>query len=72
MVDERFAGKGMGKKKLAEVCTEIGVELKQAKERLAKSQIQAGEEETLHDLAGKIKVTPMDVLKIILVENYKI
>ena len=72
MVDERFAGKGMGKKKLAEVCTEIGVDLKQAKERLAKSQIQAGEEETLHDLAGKIKVTPMDVLKIILVENYKI
>ena len=72
MVDERFAGKGMGKKKLAEVCAEIGVDLKQARERLAKSQVQAGDEETLHDLAGKIKVTPMDILKIILVENYKI
>jgi hypothetical protein len=72
MVDERFAGKGMGKKKLAEVCQEIGVGLKQAKERLAKSQVQASDEETLHDLAGKIKVTPMDILKIILVENYKI
>jgi hypothetical protein len=72
MVDERFAGKGMGKKKLVEVCQEIGVDLHQAKERLARSQVQAGDEETLHDLAGKIKVTPMDILKIILVENYKI
>jgi hypothetical protein len=72
MVDERFAGKGMGKKKLAEVCQEIGVDLKQAKDRLAKSQVPASDEETLHDLAGKIKVSPMDVLKIILVENYKI
>ena len=69
MVDERFAGKGMGKKKLAEVCKEIGVDLNQAKERLGKSQVPAGDEETLHDLAAKVKVTPMDILKIILVEN---
>ena len=72
MVDERFAGKGMGKKKLAEVCTEIGLDLNQAKERLAKSQVPAGDEETLHDLAAKVKVTPMDILKLILVENYRI
>jgi len=72
MVDERFAGKGMGKKKLAEVCREIGMDLDQAKERLAKSQVPASDEETIQDLAGKIKVSPMDVIKIILVENYRI
>lgn len=72
MVDERFAGRGMGKKKLAEVCREIGFDLNQAKERLEKSKVPAGDEETLHDLAAKVKVTPMDILKIILVENYKL
>jgi hypothetical protein len=72
MVDDRFAGKGMGKKKLGEVCKEIGLDLNQAKERLAKSQVPAGDEETLHDLAARVKVTPMEILKILLVENYKI
>ena len=63
MVDERFAGKGMGKKKLAEVCQEIGVDLKQAKERLAKSQVPASDEETLHDLAGKDQSVPHGYFK---------
>jgi len=72
MVDERFAGKGMGKKRLAEVCRELGLDLNLAKERLAKNKVTAGDDQTLHDLAGKINVTPIDILKILLVENYQI
>ncbi len=72
MVDERFAGKGMGKKKLAEICRELGLDLNLAKERLAKNKVTANDDQTLHDLAGKINVTPIDILKILLVENYQI
>ncbi|MCE5281268.1 MAG: hypothetical protein LLG93_04115 [Deltaproteobacteria bacterium] len=48
------------------------MDLNLAKERLAKNKVTAGHDQTLHDLAGKINVTPIDILKILLVENYQI
>jgi hypothetical protein len=72
LVDEKFAGTGVGRKTLAEMIRETGVDPAQVKERLAKNRIEMKDGETFRDAADKRKVTPMEILKVILVENYKL
>ena len=69
LVEERFNGTGVGKKTLTEFCEKIGFPLDKAKKRLAKAGIDATGTETMKDLANTLKVTPVDVLKLVLVKS---
>ena len=54
------------------MCKEVGIEINQAKEKLRKVMIDMKDDETMKDAATKKNINPMDVLKVILVENYKL
>jgi len=69
-VDEKFAGTGVGRKTLAEMIQQTGADPAKVKERLAKNKVEMKDDETFHDAAGKRKVTPMEVLKVVLVDGY--
>jgi len=71
-VDEKFGGTGIGRKTLAEMIQQTGVDPAKVKERLAKNKIDMKDDETFHDAAGKRKATPMEVLKVVLVENFEL
>ena len=72
MVEEKFAGMGVGRKTLAEACQEAGVDLNQAKENLKRNGIEMKDDETLKEAAGRRKVNPHDLLKAALIENYRL
>jgi hypothetical protein len=72
LVDEKFAGTGVGRKTLGEVIQQTGVDPAKVKERLAKNKVEMKEGDTFHDIADKRKVTPMEILKVVLVENYEL
>lgn len=72
LVEEKFAGTGVGRKTLGEVIRQTGVDPAAVKERLAKSRMQMKNEETFHDAAARRKVTPMEILKVVLVENFEL
>jgi hypothetical protein len=72
LVDEKFAGTGVGRKTLAEIIQQTGLDPAKAKERLTKNKVEMKDGDTFHDAADKRKVTPMEVLKVILVENYEL
>ena len=70
LVEEKFAGTGIGRKALSWILEDIGIDSELAKQRLSKNNIQADEEETLKEIAQRYGINPIDVLKIILVEDY--
>ena len=72
MVDEKFSGTGIGRKTLAEICKEAGCDISHAKENLLKNKIEMQDDETLKTAAEKYKVNSTDILKVILVDNYKL
>jgi hypothetical protein len=72
LVEEQFAGMGIGRKTLETVCAEIGVDIAQAKEQLSKQNIVIKEDEALKKAAEKHGVAPLDILKIILVKDFKL
>ena len=72
MVEEKFAETGVGRKTLAEICKETGVDIYQAKENLRRQGVEMKDDETLKEAATKRKVNPHDLLKAALVENYRL
>lgn len=62
----------MGRKTLKIVCEENAIGLNFAKERLASKGIEMNEEDTFKAVAEKNETTPIEILKLILVEDYKI
>lgn len=70
-VEERFAGSGLGRKSLAQVCTDVALPLDEAKRRLAAQGWTAADDETFKAIADRFGVTPIDVLKAILVPGYQ-
>ena len=72
MVEEKFSGMGIGRKTLDEMCKETGVALAKAKENLLKNKIEMKDDETLKDAAGRSKLNPIDVLKVILVDDFRL
>lgn len=71
-VEEQFTGTGVGRKTLAEICKEIGMDISQAKERLRNNGVEMNDNEMIKEAATRRNVNPMDLLKVILVENYKL
>jgi len=67
MVDEKFDGRGMGRKTLAVLAKEIGFDLAKAKTKLVARNLSMKDDETLKDAASKAGTAPMEILKIILV-----
>ena len=70
-VEERFAGSGLGRKSLVQICTELALPLDEAKRRLAVQGWTAADDETFKAIADRVGVTPIDILKAILVPGYK-
>ncbi len=71
LVEEKFAGTGVGRKTLTQVCEENNIDLNLAKKKLSEKGISTKEGETMKEIASRYDKLPMDILKIILVENYK-
>lgn len=67
LVDEKFEGRGMGRKTLAMLAEEIGFDLGKAKSKLAARSVEMKNDETLKDAAAKAGTAPMEIMKIILV-----
>jgi hypothetical protein len=65
-VEERFEGKGTGKRTLSEICSENGLDNAAIVLKLAGHSIDAKPEETLKQIAERSGRVPMDVLKLVL------
>ncbi len=72
MIEEQFAGAGLGRKTLSQVCEEVGVDIVHAKERLSKNNIHVKDDEILKNVAARYDIYPIEILKIILVNKYSI
>jgi hypothetical protein len=72
LVEEKFAGTGLGRKALSWVLDDIGIDYELAKQRLSKNNIQADEKETLKEISERYGINPIDILKILLIEDYSI
>ncbi|MDZ4164325.1 MAG: DUF4405 domain-containing protein [Smithellaceae bacterium] len=67
LVDERFEGRGMGRKTLAMICEENGLDLALARKKLAARQLVMKDDETLKEAATRFSSAPMEIMKVILV-----
>lgn len=67
LVDEKFDGRGMGRKTLVMLSKEIGFDLAEAKKKLAARNLSMKDDDTLKDAATKAGTAPMEILKVILV-----
>ncbi len=67
LVDEKFEGRGMGRKSLAMIADENGLDLAKAKSKLAARNLSMKDDETLKDAASNAGTAPMEIMKIILV-----
>lgn len=71
-VDLEFSGTGIGNRSLAAICEHTGVAFPTALERLNLNGITAAEDATLKMVAEKYDKNPMDLLKVMLVEEYSL
>jgi hypothetical protein len=63
LVEDRFEGKGMGKKTLVDICKEVALEPRAVISKLAGHGITAKPDDTLRELADARAEGPMDMLK---------
>lgn len=70
-VEAQFAGTGLGRKTLAQVCADAGVGVDAARKRLAAAGITIPDGVKFKEVADDIDATPIDLLKVILVEGYR-
>jgi hypothetical protein len=68
MIEERFAGTGIGQKTLVQVCEQLGLDYSIARKRLGQKGIKIGAGEKIKDSAERYDMNPLDLLKIALVE----
>ncbi|MCE5194472.1 MAG: DUF4405 domain-containing protein [Nitrospiraceae bacterium] len=68
-VDEKFAGTGLGRKTLKQIIEENKLDINKAKKKLSEKNIQTKEGETLKQAADRHNTTPIDIMKIILVDE---
>ena len=66
-IEAKFSGTGLGRKNVAEICLEIGVDLEIGLGRLSKAGISAIGDDKLRPLAEKYDRNPMDLLIIMMV-----
>lgn len=69
MVKTQFEGKGIGEKPLAQVAKENNLDMSYINKRLATKNLSMKEGETLKEMAARYNTTPIELMKMILVEN---
>jgi len=72
MVEVEFGGTGLGNKTLTKICRDMEISLTEAERRLTASGLKMETDETLKSAADRYDLTPIDILKIILVEDFRI
>ena len=65
-IEAKYAGTGLGRKSLAELCLNTGIELEQGLARLSSAGIAATGEDNARELADRHGLSPVDLLKIML------
>lgn len=70
MIDLEFAGSGIGNRTVAEMSRQAGVEIQAIGKRLLGSGIEPDTNATLKQIAETHDVTPLDLLKIMLIDGY--
>jgi len=71
-IEEKYAGTGIGRKTLNEIADMTGLDATVISGRLAASGFEMGESENLRAVADRYEISPMDVLKTMLIEDYRI
>lgn len=72
MVEEQFNGTGVGRKVLGDVLGDLKMDLNEAKAKLAAKGVEVKDDETFKDVADRYGVTPIDILKALLVNDYQL
>jgi len=70
-LEARFAGSGLGRKRLDELLEQIGLDQATALHRLTEAGISAGPRDNLRQLAEQHGDTPIGLLKIMLIPGYR-
>jgi len=70
-VEEKFAGTGVGRRKLAWLADDLGLDMAVVNRRLARAGIRAKADATLKDIAAASGYPAMELLKAILIEGYE-
>lgn len=70
-VENQYAGTGLGRKTLVEICIKIELAIATCAERLSAKGYHVGSEEKLKEAAERYEISPIDILKMLLVPNYK-
>lgn len=70
-VEDRYAGTGLGRKTLTQVCETINLTISNCTQRLIAKGFEIGTEEQLKQAAERYDINPIDVLKMLLVTDYK-
>ena len=69
MIEEKFAGTGIGQKNIDQVSRELGINMAVFSERLEDKGIVFEKKERLKDTAARYDMNPLDLLKIIAVQS---
>lgn len=70
LVEEKFAGTGIGWKQLSDVLEETGIDPVTAQDRLASNSLQVQPDEVVKDAASRYHLDPLDLMKVILVDGH--
>ena len=69
MVEETFAGTGVGRKSIGQIIKDHGLDPKIVYRRLKKGGIEAKDDDKIRELADKHDSTPIKILTIILLDQ---
>lgn len=70
-VEDRYAGTGLGRKNLSEVCATVKLTITDCSQRLAAKGFEIGVEEQLKQATERYEINPIDVVKMLLVKDYR-
>ena len=71
-IEEKYAGTGIGRKTLVEIAEMTGLDASLINGRLSAAGIEIEESENLRQIADRYEISPMDVLKTMLLEEYRV
>jgi len=71
MVEEKYAGSGIGRKTIGEVAASMNLDLSRVRGRLAAMRMEIGNDEPIKQAAERNRLEPIELLKVILIEDYK-
>jgi uncharacterized protein YidB (DUF937 family) len=70
-VEARFAGAGLGRKRLSEICTKLGLDISVILERLETAGIPGQADDNIRELSERHGLNPMDLMKVMLAPGFR-